>query len=66
MAFDPNAPDFKRDPYATYKNMRNQTPIFYDDASSLWFISRYEDVSALLRDRRLGRVLSNTSRAGLN
>jgi len=59
MAFDPNAPDFKRDPYTTYSEMRTQTPLLYEPESKLWFISRYEDVSALLRDRRLGRSIEH-------
>ncbi len=66
MAFDPNAPDFKRAPYAAYADMRTQTPILHDATSGLWFISRYEDVSALLRDRRLGRSIEHIkSRAEL-
>jgi cytochrome P450 len=59
MQFDPNAPDFKRDPYPIYDRLRATAPIFYADDLGLWFASAYEDVSSLLRDRRLGRSIEH-------
>lgn len=35
--------------------MRAQAPVFYWEAWGLWFLTRYDDCSALLRDPRLGR-----------
>ena len=66
MPFDPNSPDFKRDPYPTYAQLRRETPIFRDATTGFWFVSRHADVSALLRDRRLGRSIDHVlSRAEL-
>lgn len=66
MPFDPTSPDFKHDPYPIYAEMRANTPIFYDDALRMWVVARHEDVSALLRDRRLGRSIEHVkSRAEL-
>jgi cytochrome P450 len=66
MPFDPTSPDFKHDPYPIYAELRAQTPIFYDDGLCMWVVARHEDVSALLRDRRLGRSIEHVkSRAEL-
>lgn len=59
MLLDPHSPEFKRNPYPVYEQLRRETPIAYDEALGLWIISRYEDVSALLRDRRLGRSIEH-------
>jgi len=42
-------------PYAV---LRREVPIGYDESASCWVVSRHADVSALLRDRRLGRVFT--------
>lgn len=57
--FDPTDPAFLQDPYPTYAWLREQAPIFYFEPWDAWVLTRYRDVSALLRDRRLGRVLEN-------
>jgi cytochrome P450 len=59
MQFDPLSPEFKRDPYPVYAVLREETPIFYHDTMRFWFVSRHEDVSALLRDRRFGRSIEH-------
>jgi len=57
MEFDPLSPEFTRDPYPIYDALRRTQPIFFSEALNLWFMSAYEDVAALLRDRRLGRAI---------
>ncbi|MDX2003761.1 MAG: cytochrome P450 [Meiothermus sp.] len=57
--FDPTDPDFLADPYPTYRRLRENSPIFFFDKWNAFVLTRYEDVNALLRDRRLGRVLEN-------
>jgi len=57
LPFDPLAPDFIADPYPFYDRLREESPILYDPDWKLWFVSTYEDINALLRDRRLGRDL---------
>lgn len=58
MNFDPSAPDFLQNPYPTYDHLRTD-PIFYHEASGFWYCCAYEDVTALLRDRRLGRQIEH-------
>lgn len=55
--FRPSSSHFLADPYPTYKRLRQDTPIFYYEPWDKWVVTRYEDVNALLRDKRLGRVL---------
>jgi cytochrome P450 len=46
-------PQFKADPYPTYALMRQALPICRRDAAggkSIWFLTRYADVAAALRD----------------
>lgn len=59
MQFDPLSPEFKRNPYPTYATLREEAPIFFDDNMRFWFVSRHEDVSAILRDRRFGRTIEH-------
>ena len=56
MDFAPTDLDFIADPYPLYAELRAEEPIRYDEATDHWLISRYEDVNALLRDRRFGRT----------
>jgi cytochrome P450 len=53
-------PAFQADPYAVYARMREEAPVVrqpgIDGETPIWFVTRYEDVSAvLLDDRRLVR-----------
>jgi cytochrome P450 len=56
MTFAPADIGFVADPYPAYAELREQTPVRYDEATEHWLVARYEDVNALLRDRRLGRT----------
>lgn len=58
MIFDPFSPDFHQDPYPTYALLREQAPFLWHPETQRWYVSRYEDVSTLLRDRRLGRTMN--------
>ncbi|MEO1289819.1 MAG: cytochrome P450 [Chloroflexota bacterium] len=53
-AFDFKAHDFIQNPYPYYQQLRD-APIHYREDWQFWLISRYADVNALLRDKRLGR-----------
>ncbi|MDX1621176.1 MAG: cytochrome P450 [Nitriliruptorales bacterium] len=55
VPFDPYAPAFLDDPYPVYAELRERTPVFYDDDWGLVFFTRWEDVNGILRDRRFGR-----------
>ncbi|WP_234542680.1 cytochrome P450 [Streptomyces shenzhenensis] len=55
-AFDPWDPDFLADPYPSYAELRAQGRVQYFEATNQWLVPHHADVSALLRDRRLGRT----------
>ena len=56
FGFAPEDPAFVADPYPAYERLRDEAPLIHDGATDLWLVSRYDDVNALLRDRRLGRT----------
>lgn len=56
MRFEPSNLEFIADPYPVYAELRERSPVLYDEATDHWLVSRYEDVNALLRDRRFGRT----------
>lgn len=56
LGFAPNDPAFIADPYPVYAALRERAPVLYDEATDHYLVSRYADVSALLRDRRFGRT----------
>jgi cytochrome P450 len=60
MQFDPLSPEFARDPYPIYEALRSTQPIFFSDDLNLWFMSAYDDVATILRDRRLGRTIDRS------
>ncbi len=53
--FDPWSPAFVAHPYEVYARLRTEAPVAWFEPTKQWLISRHVDVSALLRDRRLGR-----------
>ena len=55
-AFDPWSASFVADPYPAYEALRAAGRAHYFAPSDQWLIPHYDDVSALLRDRRLGRT----------
>src|SRR5215218_229795 len=56
LGFDPHDVGFIGDPYPVYVRLREAGPIHYFAGTNQWLVSRYEDVNALLRDRRFGRT----------
>ncbi|CAM5246761.1 cytochrome P450 [Streptomyces spiroverticillatus] len=54
--FDPWSPEFLRDPYPAYARLRSRTRAHHFEPTGQWLIPHHADVSALLRDRRLGRT----------
>ncbi|MGW1211444.1 cytochrome P450 [Streptomyces sp. NPDC002499] len=55
-AFDPWDPAFLADPYPAYAELRSRGRVHYYEPTDQWLVPRHADVSALLRDRRLGRT----------
>ncbi|MFD4565667.1 cytochrome P450 [Streptomyces sp. NPDC058467] len=56
QAFDPWDPAFVADPYPAYEELRARGRVHYYEPTDQWLVSHHADVSALLRDRRLGRT----------
>ncbi|MEU5094568.1 cytochrome P450 [Streptomyces sp. NPDC020996] len=55
-AFDPWDPAFVADPYPAYAELRARGRVHYYEPTDQWLVPHHADVSALLRDRRLGRT----------
>ncbi len=48
-------PEFKANPYPAYTGLRSEAPVHrvaLPDGRGLWLVTRYEDVSAVLKDER--------------
>ncbi|MFC8717319.1 cytochrome P450 [Kitasatospora sp. NPDC057198] len=58
-AFDPRSAAFVAHPYPAYAALRERAPVQYHPPTGQWLVSRYADVNALLRDRRLGRTYTH-------
>jgi len=57
LHLDLNDPAFIRDPYPRLAELRERLPVFHDPVWKKVFFTRYDDIAALLRDRRLGRSI---------
>ncbi|MGI3225571.1 cytochrome P450 [Streptomyces sp. GTA36] len=55
-AFDPWDQAFLANPYPAYADLRAQGRVHYYEPTNQWLVPHHADVSALLRDRRLGRT----------
>ena len=49
-------PGFLADPYPALCRVREATPIFRNQQTGQWMLTRFADVDETLRDRRLGRI----------
>ena len=61
--FRPLDPEFLEDPYPTYARLREQHPVAWSSTRAVgytgfWFVSRYADVAAGLKDNRFGREIA--------
>ena len=50
VVFDPFSDDFFNNPYATYRRMRDEAPVYYNDVYDFYALTRHEDVAAALKD----------------
>ena len=57
--FDVDDPAFIADPYPVLNELREATPIFWNEQTAQWTLTRFSDVFETLRDRRLGRSYSH-------
>ncbi|MFC5802110.1 cytochrome P450 [Streptomyces formicae] len=54
--FAPWSPAFVADPYPAYAQLRARGRVHWFEPTRQWLVPHHADVSALLRDRRLGRT----------
>ena len=64
LGFNPADPAFIADPYPVYARLRADHPLLWNPDTSQWIVSRFADVNALLRDRRLGRTYLHVATHG--
>lgn len=57
--FNMNDPEFIRDPYPLLAEFRKTKPLFYDPQWKQIYVTRYDDIASILKDRRLGRTLNH-------
>jgi cytochrome P450 len=46
--YDPYDVDINADPYPTFKRLRDEAPVYYNEQFDLWALSRHEDVEKAL------------------
>ncbi|MES4890373.1 cytochrome P450 [Streptomyces sp. NPDC096012] len=56
LVFDPWDPAFVADPYPAYAELRARGRVIRYEPTDQWLVPHHADVSALLRERRLGRT----------
>lgn len=59
FCFQPFSATFAQDPYAVYKQLRREYPVFYFEDWNAHLLSRYEDIATLVNDSRLVRTLDH-------
>jgi cytochrome P450 len=50
MELNPFSYDFHEDPYPTYRRLRDEVPLYRNDAMDFWALSRFRDVMAVFVD----------------
>ena len=59
LRLDVDDPSFIADPYPRLTELRETTPVFWNERSNQWVLTRFQDVYETLRDRRLGRAYTH-------
>ena len=57
-------PEVLADPYPLYREIRSQDPVHWDDENDFWVLTRYADITSVLRDGRFSKAQGMT--AGLD
>ncbi len=50
LYWDPFDPEIDTDPYETWRRLRDEAPLYWNDRYEFWALSRHEDVNAAHRD----------------
>lgn len=50
ISYDPYNVEIDADPYPTYRRLRDESPLYYNEQFDFWALSRFADVDDALRD----------------
>jgi cytochrome P450 len=50
LYYDPWDVEIDLDPYPTYRRLRDEAPVYFNERHNFWGVSRYADVDAALKD----------------
>jgi len=50
FVYDPSRPDFPGHAYETYRTLRDDHPVYHQEARGYWVLSRYDDIRAAAAD----------------
>jgi cytochrome P450 len=50
LYYDPWDVEIDLDPYPTFKRLRDESPVYYNERHEFWGLSRYADIDAALRE----------------
>jgi cytochrome P450 len=51
--YDPYDREILADPYPAFRRLRDDAPVYYNEDHDFWALSRFADVEAALKDRRI-------------
>ena len=46
--YDPFTPEFQADPFSSYRRLREEAPVYYNEKWDFYALSRYDDVLSLI------------------
>ena len=52
LYYDPYDVEIDADPYPTYRRLRDEAPLYYNERYNFWGLSRFADVEAALKDHK--------------
>ncbi len=50
ISYDPYDPALQRDPYPTFRRLREEHPLYFNEEHDFYAVSRFHDVEAVLKD----------------
>ena len=53
LRYDPYDPELQWDPFPTFRRLREEAPLYYNEEYDFFAVSRFEDVERGLRDREI-------------
>ena len=62
LSLDGRDPAFYREPNRAYAAMHATSPTFFWEEEAQWYFTAYDQVNAILRDRRFGRQITHVMR----